>query len=112
MAAHKLRSREPCFAAQFRIVMLAVNALCHHVPQNAADKHIGGEMLASTNPGVVDEARQCVNGDLRERPRIFMGNHTGGGECGGSVFGRKGGAAIKEWAAPISLVGPLAAQRI
>src|SRR5258708_36233108 len=92
--------------------MLAVNALRHHVPQNAADKHIGGEMLACTNPGVVDEARQCVNGDLRERPRILMGNHTAGGECGGSVFCRIRAAADKEWAAAISLVVPLATPSI
>src|SRR5579859_304465 len=91
IATKDLADRSPRIAAQFRVVMPAVDILRDEIAENAADENIGRKMLAGSNSRVIHERSQTVRRDFHEWIRVLMRDHSGDGPGRARMLRRKGG---------------------
>ena len=103
IAAKDLADGAPFSAAEFPIVMPAVNILRDEIAHDAADEDVGGKMLAATNTRVVHERGEAVNRNFHERVGIFVRDDAGDRPRGGSVLRGKGSATVKEGSSSVTV---------
>src|SRR3989442_7292581 len=92
-AAKDLADRSPLPAAEFRIVMPAVNVLRHEVADHGAHEHVGRKMLMSAHTRKTDQGRQAIRHCFCEWAGVFVRDDSCYRPCRCSVLGRKRRAA-------------------
>jgi hypothetical protein len=65
----------------FRVMMRAINLAASEPANRGANNHVRREMLFSHDTGRAHCRSQSVNGHLRERARIFVGDNAGDRPC-------------------------------
>src|ERR1700682_2841983 len=93
-------------------MMRAINLTANEPPNRCANDHVRREMLFSHDTGRAHSRSQPVNGHLRERPWIFVGDDAGDRPGDGRMVRRKRDAMFEEFTEAVTLVGTLSSKRV
>src|SRR6202171_4711851 len=93
-------------------MMRAINVAANEPPNRDANDHVRREMLFSHDTGRAHSRSQPVNGHLRERPGIFVGDDAGNRPGYGRMVRRKRDAMFEEFTEAVALVGTLSAKQV
>src|SRR6266446_8940160 len=113
IAPKDLADRSPFPAAEFRIVMPAVNVLRNEITHHAANDHVRRKVSMSLHAGDANQRGQAISHYLGEWTGIFVGDDSCNGPCSCRMPRGEGGAtALKKRSAAIALIGAFPSQRI
>src|ERR1700687_4557801 len=93
-------------------MMRAINLAANEPTNCCANDYVRREMLLSHDTGRAHSRSQSVNGHLRERAWIFVGNYAGDGPGYGRVVRRKRDPMLKKVTEPLAFVGTLSPKRV